>query len=64
MKQMDNTIHLWHPSDHTEKQRLVELLAIYHRNGRFYRAVIREMDKPLRGVAIVPLHELRMVRNV
>ena len=57
-------LRMWHPSN-GERPRLVELLAIYisYRQDKIEGGVIREMNKPLNGVAFVPLYELRKVRS-
>lgn len=61
---MVNNLRLWSPSDPADKPRIVELLAIYHRRGLVDGALIRETNKPLRGMAIVPVYELRMIKGV
>lgn len=60
---MSQNIKLWVPSDRREKRRLVEVLAIYYQGNVIEGALIREVDKPLQGVGIVPLHELREWRE-
>lgn len=54
---------LWTPSDRDEPARVVEVLAIVYHRDRIDGALIREIGKPLRGMAIVPLYELEKVRG-
>lgn len=53
----------WCPSDPKEKRRIVEVLAVYYRGDLIQGALIREINKPLRGMAVVPLYELRKVKD-
>lgn len=39
------------------------MLAIYYQGTSLQGALIREINKPLRGMAVVPLYELRKVKD-
>lgn len=54
---------LWRPSNPDEPARIVEVLAIVYHGNRIDGALIREIGKPLRGMAIVPLYELEKMRG-
>ena len=61
---MTQALRLWWPSD-GGKPRIVELLSIHldYRQSRIVGAVIREVNKPLRGVAFVSMYELQKVKE-